>query len=167
MLANAPQFFAPLFTVSDPSKLWVLIDATEADMPRLTAGQPITARSRAFPDATFTGQVEVVSGFLDPQTRTAKVRGWIDNSSGQLRAEMFVNVELPTPAQAQATVPARSVFLKGQRHFAYVEEAPGRFVRREVSIGREEGDRLLVSNGLKPGELVVTDGCLLLEQLRD
>ncbi len=167
MLANAPQFFAPLFTVSDPARLWILIDATEVDLPRLKPGQSLTINSRSYPNSSFTGRVEVIAGFLDPITRTAKVRGLVDNSGGLLRAEMFVTVELPASETAQATVPARSVFLKGENHYAYVEESPGQFVRREIHVGAEEGGKWVVLSGLTPGERVVTEGCLLLEQLRD
>jgi cobalt-zinc-cadmium efflux system membrane fusion protein len=164
MLANMPQFTAPLFTITDPSRLWIQMDATEGDLPHLRPGQEFIFTSRAFPEQTFTGRVDVVSAFLDPNTRTIKVRGSIDNSNRQLKAEMFVNVQLPEAAVQGTSVPAKAVYLKGEKHFVFVENEPGQFTRREVQIGPEYNGRVLILAGTAPGQRVVTDGCLLLEQ---
>jgi cobalt-zinc-cadmium efflux system membrane fusion protein len=72
MLANMPQFTAPLFVVSDPARLWIQIDATEVDLPRLQPGREFTFTSRAFPDQTFTGRVDKVSEFIDPTRAPSK-----------------------------------------------------------------------------------------------
>src|ERR1035438_7284526 len=68
MLANMPQFTAPLFVVTDPSRLWIQIDATELDLPHLRPGRELTFTSRAFPGQTFTGRVDTVSEFIDPRS---------------------------------------------------------------------------------------------------
>ena len=164
MLANMPQFTAPLFTITDPSKLWIQIDATEADLPYLRPGREFSFVSRAFPDQTFTGRVDVVSEFIDPSTRTIKVRGSIDNSSHRLKAEMFVNVNVPAPESPGTSVPAKAVFLQGEKHYVFVEQERGQFTRREVQIGVEQNGRVVILAGMQPGQRVVTEGCLLLQQ---
>ncbi len=164
MLANVPQFTAPLFVVTDPSRLWIQIDATEVDLPYLRPGREFTFTSRAFPGQTFTGRVAVVSEFIDPNTRTIKVRGTVDNARCLLKAEMFVSVNLPGDGAHGARVPAKAVFLQGEKHYVFVEEHPGQFARREVQIGAEEAGHVLVLGGLHPGQRVVTDGCILLQQ---
>jgi membrane fusion protein, heavy metal efflux system len=164
MLANLPQFTAPLFVVTDPSRLWIQIDATEADMPFLRPGCPFTFTSRAFPDQTFTGHVATVSEFIDPTTKTIKVRGKVDNAHRLLKAEMFVSVHIPGEQKPGASVPSKAVFLKGDKHYLFLEEQPGQFARQEVQIGSEQADRTLVVAGVHPGQRVVTDGCLLLQQ---
>ena len=86
MLANMPEITAPLFVVSDPAHLWIQIDATEVDVPRLQPGREFTFTSRAFPDETFTGRVDKVSEFVDPNTRTIKVAArWITRAAAQSR----------------------------------------------------------------------------------
>jgi cobalt-zinc-cadmium efflux system membrane fusion protein len=164
ILANAPQFTAPLFTVTDPSKLWIQIDATEADLPYLRPGRDFAFVSRAFPDQTFTGRVDVVSEFIDPNTRTIKVRGSVENSGRLLKAEMFVNVSVPAAEDSGASVPSKAVFLKGEKHYVFVENEPGQFMRKEVQIGPEHDGRVVILAGMQPGQRVVTDGCLLLQQ---
>lgn len=165
MLANLPQYTAPLFTITDPSKLWIQIDVTEAELGRVQPGRQFTFVSRAFPSQVFTGKVDNVSTFLDPNSRTIKVRGSVDNNGRLLKAEMFVTVALQEDRCAVASVPSKAVFLRGEKHYVFVETAPGQFMRREVKSGSEDDGHIPIFAGVDPGEKVVTDGCLLLQQL--
>ncbi len=167
MLANAPQLFSPLFVLSDPSRLWVQIDATESEMACLTPGAPLRLESGAFPGRPFQGRLDRVSEAIDPVTHTVKARGIVPNPYRRLKAEMFVSVDVPSRATSDVSVPSPAVFLKGDRHFVFVEERPGTFVRREVDVSAERDHRVLVSAGVRAGERVVTDGCVLLEGLLD
>ncbi len=164
MLANLPQITEPLFIVTDPSRLWVQIDATETELPRLSLGQEIRFTTRAFPGQTFSAQIEKISELIDPTTRTIKVRGKVANDRRLLKAGMFVSVTLHDEQSAGVRVPAKAVFLKGDKHYVFIQERPGRFVRREVTMGEEQEGRVSVLEGLQAGQLVVTDGCILLDQ---
>lgn len=167
MLANMPEVTAPLFVVSDPAHLWIQIDATEVDLPQMPPGREFTFTSRAFPGQTFTGRVEKVAEFIDANTRTIKVRGAVDNARRQLKAEMFVTVNLPSDEAAALSVPATAVFLKGEKHFVFVQDQPGQFTRQEVAIGSEQAGRVRILTGLQAGQSVVTNGCILLQQLME
>jgi cobalt-zinc-cadmium efflux system membrane fusion protein len=164
MLANVPQITAPLFVVTDPAKLWLQIDATEVDLPYLRPGQEFVFTTRAFPGQTFTGQVAVISQFVDPATRTIKVRATVDNPAHLLKAEMFASLTLPGDRATGASVPTKAVFLRGERHYVFIEEKAGEFLRQEVKTGPEQDGRVLVLAGVQPGQRVVTDGCILLQQ---
>ena len=165
MLANMPEITAPLFVVSDPARLWIQIDATEADLPHLQPGREFTFTSHAFPGQTFTGRVDKVAEFIDPNTRTIKVRGAVDNAHRLLKAEMFVNVNVAGDDAATLSAPTAAVFLKGEKHFVFVQAKPGEFTRQEVAIGAEQAGRVLVMSGLQAGQQVVTEGSVLLQQL--
>lgn len=165
MLANAPQFFAPLFVVSDPARLWILVDVTEINIPFVKRGQVLRVRSRTFPGKTFDGRLEILGDTLDPTTRSVKARGWISNPDRLLKAEMYVSVELDTVAQAGVEVPAKAVFVKGDKYYVFVEEAPGCYRRHEVKTGEEYEGGIPVENGIAVGTRVVADGSLLLDSL--
>lgn len=159
----------PLFVISDPSQLWLLLDVMESDLPEIKAGQRLEVRSRAYPGKNFAGQIEVIGDSMDPLTRTVKVRAGVENPEKLLKAEMLVTAEValaPTTTPA-AEVPARAIFLKSSRHFVFVEISPRRYERRPVHVGAERGGRILIQDGVAPGERVVTDGCLLLQAIID
>ena len=155
----------PLFVVTDPSTLWVILDATQQELAVLRTGVEIQLKNPSLPDQEFSARVEVISEFIDPNSRSIKVRGRVDNSQRQLKAEMFVNAQLPVGLPPGVSVPAAAVFLKGERHFVFVETARGAYQLQEVDVGPEFTGQVLVMNGLKPGQNVVTDGGLMLNQM--
>jgi cobalt-zinc-cadmium efflux system membrane fusion protein len=165
MLANVAQLSAPLFVISDPHRLWVQLDATEADLPRLRPGLAFTVRLPGDRTRSYEGRVLHVADAVDPVSRMVRVRGAVENSDGMLKAEMFVGAELPEPDAKCVQVASSAVFLSGERHFLYVDCGEGRFMRRPVKVGGQDGDRLVVLDGVRAGERVVVDGSLLLEQL--
>src|SRR5262249_46532671 len=137
---------------------------TELDVQNLRPGREFAFTSRAFPGQTFTCRVETVSEVIDPTTRTIKIRGSVDNSQHLLKAETFLSVQLPGKETAGSICPAKAVFLNGEKHYVFLEEHPGQFARKEVQIGTELDGHVLVIAGIQPGQRVVTDGCVLLQQ---
>jgi membrane fusion protein, heavy metal efflux system len=165
MLANTPQLAAPLFVITDPTRLWIQIDVPERDQRRVHEGQTFVINSASLPGQSFTGRVDVVSAGLDPSTRTLKVRGSLANADRRLKGETFVKAEFSLPPERGAEVSSHAVFLRGEKHCVLVEEAPGRFARREVIVGSEHGGRSIIIRGLESGQRVVVDGAMLLEQM--
>jgi len=166
ILAGTPQLAAPLFTITDPTRLWVLLDVSEHDATHLHVGDALEVRLHLDPSQALPGRIEAVSEFLDPTTRTVKVRGALANDERKLRAEMLVTVELEAIDEAAVPeVPASAVLLQGDKHFVYVEQEPGSFERREVAIGSERDGWLPVLGGLDGQKRVVTRGAILLEKI--
>lgn len=161
MVANAP----PLFVVTDPVTLWVQIDAAEKDLPRLKRGKTVLLRTPAYRNQTFPAKVISVSDFVDAATRTLKARALVENRSRQLKAEMFVTAEVDANGETEIQVPGRAVFFLNGKHYLFVEEAPARYVRREIKVDDEYHGVIEVLGGLKEGEKVVTEGTLLLQQV--
>lgn len=154
-----------LFVISDPSKLWAYIDIPESVANRVVAGQTLMLHSSSLPNRPIHARVAHVADFIDPNTRMLRARAEVDNGDRLLKAEMFINGDLSLIAGNALTVPASAVFLSGDHYYAFVEEAPGRFVRREVDAEEGGFDRMRVLSGLKSGERVVTDGALLLQHV--
>ncbi len=170
MLANAPQLFAPLFVISNPDKLWLQLDVTEVQSPLLSPGQPLRVSSPALPGKIFEGKLLTIGNSLDPTTRTVRVAAEVDNHERLLKAEMFVNVDAVKPAANDTkavTVSSNAVFLKDNRHYVFVEDEPGQYERKLVTLGAESDGKILVTEGIAAGQKVVTEGCLLLQALLD
>lgn len=161
-----PDAAAPLFVVSEPRALWVMLDVTERDLASVKAGERLSLRTDAYPGRTFAGRLDLVGDALDAATRTVKARGRVDNSAALLKAEMYVTVEVETRAGAPApVVPARAVLTEDGRRFCFVAEGPGRFRRAAVEVGVERDGRVPLLSGLPEGARVVTEGSLLLSSL--
>lgn len=161
MAGNAPA----LFVVTDPTRLWLQLDATERELGLLKPGMTVQVMTAAFPGETFEARIDAVSDFIDPQTRTIRVRGSLANAERRLKGEMFVNAEFNVAPRTGVAVPAKAVFLAGAKHFVFVEEGPGKFVRVEVKPETEAGGLVIVAQGLAVGQKVVIDGALFLQQL--
>jgi len=167
MLASDPAQLQPLFVVTDPNTLWVVLDVAEADLAVLKPGLQLTVHSRAYPDRVFNGRLTLVGASLDPATRTVKARGVVENAEGLLKAEMYVSVDVTggSAVPSGVDIPTSAHFLEGDQHYVFVETAPGCFRRTVVSLGSESDHHIAVLDGLEPGQRVVTRGGLLLQQV--
>ena len=158
-----PDASTPLFVISDPSRLWVLLDVTEKELGDIVPGADLTIRTPAYPDRSFPGRLDRMSAALDPATRTARARGRVRNPDGLLKAEMYVTVDVIRSAAPRLMLPARAVIQDGGRRYVFVEERPGRYRRVAVSAGPEREGAVPVLGGLDESARVVTQGSLLLE----
>lgn len=165
MLANTPQLVAPLFTISNPSRLWVQIDLPERDVPLLRPGTTVGLRTESAAGRAFEGHITWVASSVDPATHTVKARATVANASGTLKSEMLVTVSVRQPAHPGVAVPASAVVFKDGARIVFVDEGGGRLRRCTVSAGAEHNGVVSLDAGLAPGERVVTSGALLLEQL--
>ncbi len=151
-----------LFVVSDPSSLWVQIDARESDVASLKPGTKIELVLPNFVGQTFDATIAATGDFIDPNSRTIKVRAVIDNRQRLLKAEMLGTARIVRQLTAGVLVPASAVQLRGTEHWAYVQTEPGVFEPRRIKLGYEGLQEVLVIEGLKANEHVVKDNSLLL-----
>ena len=165
MLAGLDRIAAPLFVVTDPTRLWAQLDVLEADLPKLQRGQMVQVRSTTNPQRLFPARIEVIADALDPLTRTIKARASVPNADRQLKSEMLVSIEARSSIEEAVEVPSTAVFFLGDRHYAYAKVTDQAFERREVQIGNTLGGSVQVLRGLRSGERVVCDGAMLLEQI--
>lgn len=155
----------PLFTVSDPTLLWVQIDAREREFDLLRPGSSFELVVPVLPGQTFGGKVLASSDFIDPSTRTVKIRGVVANPQRVLKAEMLATARVERKLDDGVSVPASAVLLRGTGHSVFVQTAPGQFERREVEIAHEGAKDVVLKTGVKAGEQVVTANALLLARV--
>jgi cobalt-zinc-cadmium efflux system membrane fusion protein len=154
-----------LFVVSDPSRLWFVLDVVEADIGMVRPGAEVQIGATMLGDETVTGKITNVADFVDPQTRTVKVRGTVENPGRRVKAEMFITARLKVPAAGGFIVPTKAVFLRGEQNYAFVDAGNGRFQRKAVKLGPTSDGHQVVLEGLAANDKVVVDGALLLERL--
>ncbi len=153
----------PLFLLSDLSTLWVIADVYESFLPNIRIGTPVSISVAALADHDFPARVSFINPTVDAATRTVHVRCVVSNSNGMLKPEMFAKIKIGTSTrQAFPAVPLSAVISHNSGSAVLVEEARGRFRRREIKPVRDEQGFTLIESGLKTGERVVTHGVLLL-----
>lgn len=159
--ANVP----PLYVITDPASLWIQLDAAEKNLPQLARGKVVTVRTPAYPDQTFSARVDAVADFLDPTTRTIKVRCSLDNAGRKLKSEMFVTASVDFNGATELLVPSRSMYFQNEKNYLFIDEGNGKFTRRPVKAGDVRDNRTEILEGLNEGEKVVTEGTLMLQQV--
>jgi cobalt-zinc-cadmium efflux system membrane fusion protein len=166
-LAVAPGTFwndpnAPLMTVADLTTVWVTANVPEKDIALVAKDQPVDVNFVAYPGEVFKGRVLFVSQVLDPDTRRAKVRIAFSNPEDRLKPAMFANVTFSTPAQTMPVVPTTAIVLKKDSNRVFVEIAPWTFEPRSVKTGFQQGNQIVIQEGLKAGDRIVAKGGVLL-----
>ncbi len=155
----------PLFVIGDTRKLVALLDAPESEAGRLKAGQVLSVWALNDERKPLVTKIGVVQAMIDPDSRTVKVRADIDNRDGRFKAEQFVNATALVPAGEGFVVPASAVLLSAKGSVAWVKTGEGRFERRELAVREAGFQKTRILDGVKPGESLVTEGALFLEQI--
>ncbi|MBS0584202.1 MAG: efflux RND transporter periplasmic adaptor subunit [Proteobacteria bacterium] len=158
-----PDAPAPLFILTDPSRLWANFELSEQDMAKVHNGQAIRIDADAVADTHFAGRIIYVGAALDPATRRISVRALVERPDPRLKPEMFARISpLEDDGHKEIAVPDSALVSLGLHHYVFVEEAPGTLKRREVQLG-VIGERVAwVKAGVRAGERVVTRGAVLL-----
>jgi cobalt-zinc-cadmium efflux system membrane fusion protein len=153
-LDNSPN----LFTISDLSRVWVLCDVNENDVPAVRVGDAADIRANAYPDQVLAGHVGNIGAVLDPTLRTAKVRVELPNP-GFLRVGMFVTAAFHGQAKTpHVVVPGTAVLHLHDRDWVYLATGERTFERRAVVIGPTlSGNLQEVVSGLAAGQRVVAN----------
>ncbi len=164
---NTGDFIAPgsvLFEVTDLSRVWIMFDAYESDLPYLSTGQKVSFTIQSMPGQNFSGTIAFIDPIIDPVTRVAKTRVEIGNQGMKLKPEMFatgiVNATL-NQFSNKLVIPRSAVLWTGKRSIVYVKQ-PGSnepvFKMREIELGPMLSNSYVVESGLMDGEEIVSQG---------
>ncbi len=154
-----------LFTLFNTDTVYAQVEVAESDLIGLRAGQEADLRFEADLQQTVQGKIELIAPYINPKTRTARVRISLDNSRGDYIPGMFARVRIFTgEAKEQVTVPHQTVLTDPQalpagNAVVYVVRNERAF-RQEVVVGQRVGDSVVILEGLKEGEAVVLDSSL-------
>ncbi|HLG16980.1 MAG TPA: efflux RND transporter periplasmic adaptor subunit [Blastocatellia bacterium] len=153
-----------MFTVADISTVWVQADVYEKDIALIRQGQEVQVRLDSYPGEVFRGKITYVSDFLDPKTRTAKVRCEVPNPGSRLKLEMFARIDIPTSTGRDAVmIPSSAIQHIEDKPVVFIKTGDGQFQKREVQLGAESDGWVEVTSGLNAGEVVVALGSFQLK----
>ena len=153
---------ALLYRIADPSRVWVLADVFEQDLPHVTVGQRVVVNVSGATGEPIGGVVDYIYPTVSAQTRTARVRVQLDNPEGRLRPGMIANLSFDVDLGEHLAVPTDAVVYTGRRRLVFVDRGEGRLRPVEVTVGARTTDWISVESGLAEGDVVVSSGVFLL-----
>jgi membrane fusion protein, heavy metal efflux system len=155
-----------VFTISDMSTVWVLVNVYQGDVAYVRSGDSVNISTDSYPD-TFHGRISYIAPALDPNTRTLQARIVTENPGNKLKKDMYVTATVSAGVIANAlTVPDAAVLRDSENQpFVYVQSSTkqNEFARRLVQLGDSHGGRTQITSGVKEGERVIGDGSLFLQ----
>lgn len=154
-----------LFTVSDLSTLWAILDVYEKDLPQIHKESAVAITTSLYPGREFPGKITVISDLIDEKLRTVKIRVEVDNEQGLLKPNMYIQGKIENRGERKniLAIPEKAIQnLEGEKA-VFVLEKEDIFVVRHVTLGNRVGNNRIITNGLEEGDTIVTSGAFYLK----
>jgi len=153
-----------LYTIADISGIWVEADVYEYELPWIKLGQKAVMTLSYYPGREYEGKITFIYPFLEPKTRTVKIRLEFDNPEFELKPDMYANIMISSGiAKEGLAAPIEAVVHSGKRDILIIDRGEGRFESREVKVGAEAEGYYQILEGVKEGDIVVTSAQFLID----
>ena len=181
---NLGQFVSPgdaIVSLQQLDPIYLDFSLPEQRIGQLVEGSMVRATVDAMPGAVFDGKVTAIEPLVDPNTRNFKAQATVQNPDGKLRPGSFAHVGFALGGERQVVViPQTAVSFNPYGNAVFVISKVKRkdgetdmqgkpltgdkliVTQRFVKTGATRGDLVAITDGLKPGEQVVTSGLLKL-----
>lgn len=156
----------PLMTITDPARVWLVAQLAESDAADIRLGDQVVVTTPALPGRQFTATIDNIAAALDPATHRLPVRATIANPDGTLKPQMFASFVIRRALQGGAgvLVPATAVIHEGDSARVWVLGRGGLLYGRSIVAGETEGGLTRIVRGVAPGERVVTQGAVFVNE---
>lgn len=147
-----------VMTILNDRRVQVSGNIYEKDLSRIAVGQGVRVKAKGLGDRTLNGQISVVGATVEGESRVIPVKAELDNPEGALKPGMFVDLEVLTERSPAAvlTIPKSAIVeTPNQQPLVFVQNG-NTFEATEVTLGREAGNVVEVTQGLFDGDQVVT-----------
>lgn len=161
---------APVATLVDLSRVRLRVGVTASELELVRVGSRVPVSFAELGGLTIEAELRSVSPLVDPRTGTYAAELWLDNPDERLRQGMLGRVALgQTDAEppVRLTIPRAAVVRRDGGFAVWVVDDrsdPLRVQARSLVLGRAAGDRVIVREGLRPGERVVIEGVFALRE---
>ena len=150
---------------ADAGTAYIICDIPENQISRIREGSQCSLQFTAFPNETFIGKIDDVADMVDQTTRMIKLRVSLRNPGGKLKAGMFGTMAFGLSEGRNQSVDSNSLVTIQSKNYVFVKTSPVTFERKEVRIGDQVGDRIIIYSGLNDGDAVVVKGVMQLKGL--
>lgn len=151
-------------TIANPDILRAGFDVYEKDLGRIQLKQKVIVTTSAYSDKTFEGRVVFISPRVDENSRTIKIRVDVVNNDHFLKFGMFVNGKIECESEQELFVISRaSMQSMEDGDTVFVMKDAETFEIRPVKVGAQTDQETAVTEGLREGEQVVTQGSFILK----
>ncbi|MDB5036269.1 MAG: HlyD family efflux transporter periplasmic adaptor subunit [Chlorobi bacterium] len=148
-----------------PGMLWLISDVPESQLYEVRRGEETSIEFSSFPGERFTGRVQAIGDVIDNATRTVKVRIAMTNAGERLKPGMFAKVNFGQSESRVISIPQSAIVIVQGKHYVFASRSATEFERREIQPGRQIGDSIIVAGGLNAGDVIATQGAMLLKGL--
>ena len=152
-----------LYKIADLSKVWIYGEIYEYELPFIHKNQEAQISLVYYPGESFTGKISYIYPYLNPETRTNRIRIEVDNPDFKLKPEMYANLTIHIMHESRLTIPVDAVLDSGERKIVFVDKGDGYLEPREVKVGVRGEDSLEIIEGVALGERVVTSANFLID----
>jgi cobalt-zinc-cadmium efflux system membrane fusion protein len=146
-----------LFRIVDLSRIWIIGKVLETDVGQVRTGQPVRVTFPMLGNKVFSAEIDHMELRLNPD-HTLSIKAYLDNPAGLLRPGMFCRLAIQSGAEKAVVAPQDALIHDGDATFALVRESKGNFVRKAIETGLLSGATVEITDGLFPGDTVVTTG---------
>ena len=158
-----PDSSTPLFTISDLSRVWVLLNVYETDVEDVKVGEPVTITALAYPDRQYTGTITNISNVVDADTRVLQARVELPNPDGLPKPDTFCTVKLHLEGGGEGlALNPKSVIFSQDNCFVVKQEDPGKYRIVPVRVVQTTSQYTYVTGSLHNGDQVMMEGNLLM-----
>jgi Cu(I)/Ag(I) efflux system membrane fusion protein len=152
-----------LFDIVDLSRVWVLADVYEYELPKIKIGEAADVTLSYWPGKKWPASVTYIYPSVDEKTRTVRVRLELSNPRGELKPEMFADVTIRGAARNVLQVPDDAILDGGQRKIAFVVKDDGHIEPRDVQTGDRSEGHVEILSGVSAGEKVALRANFLID----
>lgn len=161
-IGQVAQPSTTLFTVSDMSTVLIQVDLPEIDVRKVKLGDKVKAKIASYPDEIFEGKIDYIGLNVHADTRTVATRARLSNPSGRLKKFMFAEILLEGNPNRVLACAKDAIQQHGEQKIVFAQTKDG-FVERPITTGIEGDKYVEVLTGLKNGDVVATQGSLMLK----
>jgi len=146
------------FHLADLSVVWANVRIPVARIRDVQLGANATLQIAAYPEMSFSGRLDALSGEVDEDSQTLAGRVVVDNKQGLLRPGMYVQARLEGASHTGLMVPESAIFRRGNDNYLFTVTGPRQYQPVKVTVAPPQNGWVSIESGVSAGVEVVSSG---------